>query len=270
MKHALTIAGSDSSGGAGIQADLKTFAAHGVFGMSAITAVTAQNTQGVLDVQPISPTAVSRQIFAVFEDIRVDAVKIGMVFNTEIILAIADSLRDYNPPKVVLDPVMISKSGYPLLSKNAVALLQKRLFPLASLITPNIPEAEWMTGDRILTVSDMKRAAKKMHGNGAQAVLLKGGHRPGDATDVLYDGINWHCYESKRIKVVHTHGTGCTLSSAIAANLAMGISLYDAVLNAKKYVQACISNGFALGKGVGPLNHFAALYRKAGLESIKE
>jgi hydroxymethylpyrimidine/phosphomethylpyrimidine kinase len=270
MKHVLTIAGSDSSGGAGIQADLKTFAAHGVFGLSVITAVTAQNTQGVLDVQDVAPDMITRQIFAIFEDIRVDAVKIGMLSCAETILAIAESLHCYKPPNIVLDPVMISKNGFPLLSKDAISLLQKRLFPLANVITPNIPEAEWITGDTIKTISEMKQAAKKIQSRGSHAVLLKGGHREDDATDVLYDGANWHCYEAKRIESAHTHGTGCTLSSAIAANLAKDDSIFNAVSNAKQYIHECIADGLAIGKGIGPLNHFSTIYKKAGIDIIDE
>lgn len=266
MKHVLTIAGSDSSGGAGIQADLKTFSALGVFGMSAVTAVTAQNTQGVLDVHTIPPKMISRQIFAVFEDIRVDAVKIGMVSNAETARAIAESLNDYKPVNVVLDPVMISKSGFPLLSKDAITVLREALFSLATLITPNIPEAQWLTGATITSISEMKQAAKELHANGPRAVLIKGGHRTGDATDVLYDGRNWHCFNAKRIDSVHTHGTGCTLSSAIAANLAKGNDIHSAVAGAKQYVREGIANGLCIGKGVGPLHHFAGIYKKAGIE----
>lgn len=266
MKHALTIAGSDSSGGAGIQADLKTFSAHGVFGMSVITAVTAQNTQGVLDVHPIPPEMVRRQILAVFEDIRVDAVKIGMVSNTDTARAIAETLHEFQPANVVLDPVMISKSGFPLLSEDAVTVLKDVLFPLATLITPNIPEAQWITGETISTISEMEAVAKLLYGNGPMAVLIKGGHRKGDATDVLYDGSNWHRLKAARIETVHTHGTGCTLSSAIAASLAKGEAIYPAVVGAKQYVRAGIASGLAIGKGIGPLNHFVELYEKAGMK----
>lgn len=270
MRHVLTIAGSDSSGGAGIQGDLKTFAAHGVFGLSVITAVTAQNTQGVLAVQDISPSMIARQIFAVFEDIRVDAVKIGMLSCAETILAIAKSLNYYKPSNIVLDPVMISKNGFPLFSKDAIGLLQERLFPLATVITPNIPEAEWIAGDTIKTISEMKQAAKKIYACGSRAVLLKGGHRANDATDILYDGVNWHCFEAKRIASVHTHGTGCTLSSAIAANLAKGDSILSAVAKAKQYIQECLADGLAIGKGVGPLNHFSGMYKNAAIDNIDE
>lgn len=267
MKHALTIAGSDSSGGAGIQADLKTFSAHGVFGMSVITAVTAQNTQGVLDVHTVPPMMTRRQISAVFEDIRVDAVKIGMVSNAETARVIADSLNEYKPVNVVLDPVMISKSGFPLLSKDAITILRKTLFSLATLITPNIPEAGWLTGASITSISEMKQAAKELYASGPRAVLIKGGHRTGDATDVLYDGQSWHCFKAKRIDSIHTHGTGCTLSSAIAANLAKGKAIHSAVAEAKQYVREGIANGLGIGKGVGPLHHFVGIYKKAGIES---
>ncbi len=266
MKHVLTIAGSDSSGGAGIQADLKTFAAHGVFGASVITAITAQNTQGVLAVENVSAKMITHQLEAVFSDIRIDAVKIGMVSCKESIVAIADALGRFQPPHIVLDPVMISKSGYPLMAESAMDLLLQRLFPLASLVTPNIPEANWITNQSIQSISDMKGAAEKLMGLGPGAVLVKGGHRREDATDILFDGIQWHCLAAERIMSKHTHGTGCTLSSAIASNLGKQQALYTAVANAKRYIQTCISSGLAIGKGIGPLNHFSVLYKNAGMD----
>lgn len=265
MFRALTIAGSDSCGGAGIQADLKSFQANGVYGMSAITAVTVQNTMGVFGIQDINPEIIEGQIDAIFEDIRVDAVKIGMVSKIESIKSIAKSLRKVsNLPKVVLDPVMISKSGFNLLSKDAKDTLVNELFPLAELITPNLPEAEEILGYEIKTVEEMKSAAKKLMELGPKAVLVKGGHLEDDATDLLYDGREFVLLPQERINTVHTHGTGCTLSSAIAANLAKGMNVKDAVIEGKKYITSAIRHGFELGKGVGPTNHFYELYKASG------
>ena len=250
MKHLLTIAGSDSSGGAGIQADLKTFAAHGTFGMSVITAVTAQNTQGVTMVQDIDAGVIEAQINAVFDDIRVDAVKIGMVSRPEIIKTIADRLRYYKPQIVVLDPVMISKSGYPLLAPEACATLVQELRPLARLVTPNLPEAEVISGMKVTMKEEMRPVAERILELGAKAVLVKGGHLNGSADDLLFDGS--------------THGTGCTLSSSLAANLAQGLSLVDAVAASKAYVTEAIEYSLPIGGGCGPTHHFVDLYRKAG------
>ena len=265
MKHLLTIAGSDSSGGAGIQADLKTFAAHGVFGMSVITAVTAQNTCGVTAVQDIDPEIITAQIDAVFSDIRVDGVKIGMVSRTESIHAIAEALKKWKPPVIVVDPVMISKSGYPLLQPDACEALIKELLPLATLLTPNLPEAEAICGFAIKTEQDMERAAAHIISLGAKAVLVKGGHLEGSrADDYLYDGKEGTWLPGTRIQTQHTHGTGCTLSSALASNLAKGMRLAEAVKAAKDYVTTAIRHGIALGKGHGPTHHFVELWKKAG------
>lgn len=265
MYRALTIAGSDSCGGAGIQADLKSFQANGVYGMSAITAVTVQNTMGVFGIQDINPEIIEGQINAIFEDIRVDAVKIGMVSKIESIKAISKSLRKLSDiPKVVLDPVMISKSGFNLLSKDAKDTLVNELFPLSELITPNLPEAEEILGYEIKTVEEMKVAAKKLIELGPKAVLVKGGHLEDDATDLLYDGREFILLPQERINTVHTHGTGCTLSSAITANLAKGMNVKDAVIEGKKYITSAIRHGFELGKGVGPTNHFYELYKASG------
>lgn len=265
MFRALTIAGSDSCGGAGIQADLKSFQANGVYGMSAITAVTVQNTMGVFGIQDINPEIIEGQIDAIFEDIRVDAVKIGMVSKIESIKAISKSLRKLSDiPKVVLDPVMISKSGFNLLSKDAKDTLVNELFPLAELITPNLPEAEEILSSEIKTVEEMKIAAQKLMELGPKAVLVKGGHLEDDATDLLYDGKEYVLLPQERINTVHTHGTGCTLSSAIAANLAKGMTIKDAVIEGKKYITSAIKHGFELGKGVGPTNHFYELYKASG------
>lgn len=265
MKKVLTIAGSDSGGGAGIQADLKTFAAHGVFGMSVITAVTAQNTLGVLAVQDVDPEIIAKQIEAIFEDLGADGVKIGMVSRIPAIETIAASLVKYRAPKVVVDPVMISKSGHHLLQPEAKEALIKKLFPLATVVTPNLHEAQAITGMKITAVPEMEQAAQAIYQLGPQSVLIKGGHLEGDAVDVLFDGKKMHYYQSPRIQTKNTHGTGCTLSAAIAANLALGYALPDAVARAKKYITTAIEHGLALGKGVGPTHHFYELYRKAGL-----
>lgn len=265
MKHLLTIAGSDSSGGAGIQADLKTFAAHGTFGMSVITAVTAQNTCGVTMVQDIDAAVVAAQIEAVFEDIRVDAVKIGMVSQPEIIKTIAACLRKYAPKIIVVDPVMISKSGYPLLQPEACATLIQELLPLATLVTPNLPEAEAITGMKVERKEEMRPVAEKILSLGAKAVLVKGGHLNDSADDLLFDGTNEIWFPGTRIETKNTHGTGCTLSSSLAANLAKGLSLQEAVAASKAYVTEAIAHSLAIGSGCGPTHHFVDLYRKAGI-----
>lgn len=265
MKKVLTIAGSDSSGGAGIQADLKTFSAHGVFGMSVITAVTAQNTQGVLAVEDISVDIIIKQIEAIFDDIEVDAVKIGMVSKRETIHAIASKLKDYHYQNVILDPVMVSKSGYDFLQLDAKEALIKELLPLARIITPNLPEAEVITGMEIKSLKQMEKAARIIYALGPKNVLVKGGHLADQATDIIFDGHDFTYLRSERIPTKNTHGTGCTLSSAIAANIANGCSIYDAVSQAKKYITVAIEHSLDIGKGVGPTNHFYTLYKKAGM-----
>ncbi|HBV88905.1 bifunctional hydroxymethylpyrimidine kinase/phosphomethylpyrimidine kinase [Desulfosporosinus sp.] len=265
MKQVLTIAGSDSSGGAGIQADLKTFSAHGVFGMSVITAVTAQNTQGVFAVQDISKDVIAKQIEAIFDDIEVDGVKIGMVSQVPTIEVIVEQLRIYKPKTIVLDPVMVSKSGYHLLNPEAEATLIKELLPMAMVVTPNIPEAEVMTNKSIHTLKHMEEAAKAIFQMGVKNVLLKGGHLEEDSIDILFDGQEFRYYSSARIATKNTHGTGCTLSSAITANLALGHSLNQAITLAKEYITIAIQNSLPIGKGVGPTHHFYTLYKKAGL-----
>ena len=266
MKHCLTIAGSDSCGGAGIQADLKAFSANGVYGMSVITAVTAQNTQGVFDVQDILPSLIANQIKAVMDDIRVDAIKIGMVSRPETIEIIAQTLKKYPLPPLVIDPVMISKSGYDLLQPEAKKALIETLLPMATIITPNLPEAEVIVGYTIDTIELMKKAAIDLHTLGCRYVLVKGGHLANDATDVLYDGEQFYMLEAKRLVSINTHGTGCTLSSAIAANLAKGVHVKEAVEMAKAYITEAIGFGFPLGHGVGPVHHFYRLYKDAGVE----
>jgi hydroxymethylpyrimidine/phosphomethylpyrimidine kinase len=267
MHTALTIAGSDSSGGAGIQADLKTFQALGVFGMSAVTAVTVQNTQKVYDIQEMRPQIVHDQITCLFADIAIDAVKIGMVASIPLIEAIARALGSIaRLPPVVLDPVMISKSGYALLKPNAQAALVQHLFPLARVVTPNLPEAEALLGKEISDIEGMKHAAMEIAGLGANMVVVKGGHLgQGSATDVLFDGQQCRLLESRRIGTTNTHGTGCTFSSAIAAYMARGEPFFDAVAQAKTYIAGAIDHAFPLGKGCGPTHHFFDLYRKAGM-----
>ncbi|MBN1068937.1 bifunctional hydroxymethylpyrimidine kinase/phosphomethylpyrimidine kinase [Clostridium botulinum] len=261
MFKALTIAGSDSCGGAGIQADLKSFSANGVYGMSVITAITAQNTMGVFGIQDINPEIIESQINVIFDDIIVDAVKIGMVSKIESIKAISEGLKKVkNLPKVVLDPVMISKSGFNLLSPDAKETLIEELFPLATLITPNLPEAEEILGMKINNLDEMKEAAKKLQELGPKYVLVKGGHLKDDATDLLLYEDEFICLPQKRINTVHTHGTGCTLSSAIAANLAKGLDIKESVIKAKEYITGAIENGFSIGNGVGPTHHFYKFY----------
>jgi len=269
MRVALTIAGSDSSGGAGIQADLKTFQALGVFGTSAITAVTVQNTQKVYAIQEMRPQIVHDQITCLFDDFAIHAVKIGMVASVGLIEAVAAALNAIEKlPPVILDPVMISKSGYALLRPNAQAALVQHLFPLARVVTPNLPEAEALLGRSIDTIAAMKIAAREIAALGAEMVVVKGGHLgEGSATDVLFDGQNYKLLESRRIETTNSHGTGCTFSSAIAACMAKGDSFFEAVERAKVYISGAIENAFPLGKGCGPTHHFFDLYRRAGMEN---
>lgn len=256
IKLGLTIAGSDSGGGAGIQADIKTFSAHGVFGMSVITSVTAQNTMGVLGIEDLTPKMVLLQMKAVFEDLFPDAVKIGMVSNEKIIETIANGLRKYKPKNIVLDPVMVSKSGVHLLKEDAINALKSELIPLSLVVTPNLMEAEVLTGIKVCSVKDMRNAAKKIVELGAQSVVVKGGHLIEDAIDVYYDGKDFFEVSSERIPTKNTHGTGCTFSSAIAANLALGYELFDSIKRAKEYITGAIRNSLSIGHGVGPTNHF--------------
>jgi hydroxymethylpyrimidine/phosphomethylpyrimidine kinase len=271
MKNVLTIAGSDPSGGAGFQADLKTMCALGVYGMTAITALVAQNTQGVSRVQEVEPSMVAAQIEAVFEDIRVDAVKIGMVSSTEIIQTVRECLIRFKAKNIVIDPVMVAKSGDPLLRKEAEQAL-KEFSALADVITPNVPEAEILSGMSIRTRDDMLEAAKKIAAPGGGLpgpvnILVKGGHRLGsDAEDLFYSGGRALWLPAKRIDTRHTHGTGCTLSSAIACRLALGDTVEAAVRAAKDYITQAIADSYNVGKGTGPVGHLNALYRRAGME----
>ncbi len=255
IKAALTIAGSDSSGGAGIQADLKTMLANGVYGMSAITALTAQNTMGVTAISEVTPEFLEQQIDAVFTDIFPDAVKIGMTANDRLIEVIAERLEFYGARNIVVDPVMIATSGARLISEDAVAVLKDKLLPVATLVTPNIPEAEVLSGMKIADKSDMEKAAECINKVYGCAVLLKGGHSISDADDLLYENGQMTWFEGVRINNPNTHGTGCTLSSAIASNLAKGYDLKRSVGLAKEYISGALSAMLDLGNGIGPMHH---------------
>jgi len=260
MKKALSIAGSDCSGGAGIQADIKTFSAHGVFGMTVITSVVAENTFRVTDYQDIRPDIIKKQIDDVFEDIVPDAVKIGMLSCRETMLAAADKLKEWKPLNVVIDPVMYAKNGCALMEMASIDTLISEVLPLADVLTPNIPEAEKISGMTIKTSDDMKEAAKKILSMGCRAIVIKGGHKEGDASDILFDGKDFYEFSAKRVETKHTHGTGCTFSSAIAANLSLGFSINESVERAKKYINTAIANAPGLGKGNGPVHHFYDMY----------
>jgi len=266
IPKALTIAGSDSGGGAGIQADLKTFAAFGVYGCSVITAITAQNTQQVTGIEPVSAEMVRKQLEAVLSDIRPDVVKTGMLANADVIRAVASSLGTAQRIPLVVDPVMLSKSGDALLDQDSAVKLRELLFPLADLITPNIPEAEVLTGKTLCSDEDFQEAAHLFHSMGARAVLLKGGHRPrpqidaglgrNEVIDLLYDGREVHSIPGPWFNTPHTHGTGCTLASAIAAGLAQGLELHPAILQARTYLTKALEAGFVVGQGISPVHHF--------------
>ena len=255
MKTALTVAGSDCSGGAGIQADIKTMTMNGVYAMSAITALTAQNTTGVRSVWESTPEFMREQIDAVFEDIRPDAVKIGMVASLELIEVIAERLAYYQAENVVIDPVMVATSGSSLMKTDAVQTLVEKLLPIATLVTPNIPEARVLSGRRIENKEDMLCAAKFIGDTCGCAVLLKGGHSVNDADDLLYANGSFQWFCGRRIDNPNTHGTGCTLSSAIAANLAKGRELESSVQRAKEYISGALAAMLDLGQGAGPMNH---------------
>lgn len=262
MKTVLTIAGSDSSGGAGIQADIKTMTVNGVYAMSAITALTAQNTMGVAGAYEVSPDFLGMQINSVFEDIRPDAVKIGMVSSSELIQTIADRLIFYKSENIVIDPVMIATSGSRLMKSDAVEVFKKVLMPLATLITPNIPEAEILADMKIKDKNDMEKAAKIISEKIGGAVLCKGGHSISDADDLLFENGECLWFKGERIDNPNTHGTGCTLSSAIASNLAKGYTVSESVQKAKSYISGALSAMLDLGRGSGPLNHAFALCGK--------
>ena len=262
MKVALTIAGSDCSGGAGIQADIKTMTTNGVFAESVITALTAQNTTGVFGVFESSPEFVTQQLDAVFTDIYPDAVKIGMVSSAPIIKSIAEGLKKYEAKNIVIDPVMVSTSGSKLLQDDAISTLEEVLFPLATLLTPNIPEAEILSNIKINSVANLTKAAQIIGKKYNAAVLLKVGHSINDANDLLYSDGEFKWFSGKRIDNPNTHGTGCTLSSAIASNLAKGMSLDEAIKSAKAYISGALAAMLDLGKASGPMNHAFAINGK--------
>jgi len=259
---ALTIAGSDSGGGAGIQADLKTFAALGVYGTSAITAVTAQNTVGVTAILALSPQMVAAQIDAVITDIGAHALKTGMLANAKIIETVVKKIQEHRLRNLVVDPVMVATSGDLLIKKNAVAALRSQLIPLATVVTPNIPEAEELTGMALRTSEDIEESARRIVAMGARSVVIKGGHRAGPAVDLYYDGKKFTALHARRIRTKNTHGTGCTFSAAIAANLARGEKIERAVILAKKYITSAIANAFAVGSGHGPVHHFYRFWNR--------
>ncbi|MGD9475093.1 MAG: bifunctional hydroxymethylpyrimidine kinase/phosphomethylpyrimidine kinase [Eubacteriaceae bacterium] len=259
MKKVLTIAGSDSSGGAGIQADIKTITVHKMYAMSAITAITAQNTTGVYGIMDVTPEIVGKQIDCIFQDIRPDAVKIGMVSSKPIIEIIAQKLKVYQAENIVIDPVMVSTSGSKLLSDDAMTSLVNTLLPLGTVITPNIPEAEVLSQIKIKDEKDMTSAAKIISKDINGAIMVKGGHLVNDATDLLYTNGEKHWFKSQRINTTNTHGTGCTLSSAIACNLASGMTLPESIQKAKAFLSGALEDGLNLGKGSGPLNHMYLL-----------
>jgi len=259
VKTAMTIAGSDSGGGAGIQADLKTFAALGVYGTSAITAITAQNTLGVTAVLELPSELVVAQIDAIVSDIGADAVKTGMLANSGIIRIVADKIEEYRLTTLVVDPVMVAKGGDRLLQEEAVAALRSLLVPLATVVTPNLPEASVLVGRNVESLEDARQAARDIVAMGARSVVVKGGHLQGDAVDVFYDGRELRELTAPRIETTSTHGTGCTFASAIAAGLAKGMAMEGAVAQAKKYVTEAIRSAYPIGGGHGPLNHFYAL-----------
>lgn len=267
MKIVLTIAGSDCSGGAGIQADIKTMTMNGVYAMSAITALTAQNTTGVRAIQEATPEFLREQLDTIFEDIAPNAVKIGMVSSKELICVIAERLRYYDAKNIVVDPVMVATAGSSLLQTDAVQTLISELLPLATLITPNIPEAEVLSGLSIQNKEEMEKAVKNIGDTYGCAVLLKGGHSINDANDLLYENGAMHWFDGKRINNSNTHGTGCTLSSAIASNLAKGYSLADSVERSKDYISGALAAMLDLGKGSGPMMHNFDLQGKYAKEA---
>ena len=256
IPKAMTIAGSDSGGGAGIQADLKTFSALGVYGSSTLTAITAQNTVGVTMVHEIPIDIIVAQIDAVLSDIGADAVKTGMLASSAIVETVAEEMERHQVSRLVVDPVMVAMSGDRLLREDAVEALRTRLIPLAAVVTPNIPEAEALTGLKIETDEDVRRAAEAIVQLGARAVVVKGGHREGPATDLFYDGVRFQEFSAPRIDTVNTHGTGCTFASAVAAGLARGLEVVESVELAKDYVTEAIRRSFPVGHGHGPLHHF--------------
>ncbi|CAM4183656.1 bifunctional hydroxymethylpyrimidine kinase/phosphomethylpyrimidine kinase [Campylobacter armoricus] len=252
----LTIAGSDCSGGAGIQADLKTFSAHNLFGMSVVLSVVAENTARVISCFDVPTKIIDEQMLAVYEDIEPAAVKIGMLGSKEIIACVKENLLKFNAKNVVIDPVMFAKNGYALMPLENCQFFKDEILSLADVLTPNIPEAEFLCGFKILNEDDMKKAAIKLYEEGAKSVLIKGGHSKDNTNDIFYDGKEFSIFKAEKIDTKNTHGTGCTLSSAIASNLALGKEKHKAIKLAKDYVYGAILNSLALGKGCGPTNHF--------------
>lgn len=272
IARALTIAGSDSSGGAGIQADLKTFAAFGVYGMSALTAITAQNTTGVSGVEEVSTDLIARQIDAVAEDVGVDAAKTGMLSSSANVLTVAERVRRWAISNLVVDPVMVSKSGAALLTPEAQAALREQLLPLALVVTPNTPEAEVLTGLQVNSLATMREAAVRLHAFGARWVVVKGGHMPEgeDVIDLVYDGATFTLLRSPRIATKNTHGTGCTFAAAITACLACGLAPLDAIRLAKRYISRAIESALPLGRGHGPTNHLTGVVSEWALAAAGE
>jgi len=264
VHKALTIAGSDSGAGAGIQADLKTFAALGVYGTSVITAITAQNTKGVTQILELAPDLIAAQIDTVISDIGAHALKTGMLANSAIIETVAEKIREHRLKNLVVDPVMVAKSGDLLLRPEAIDALKSRLIPLATIVTPNLPEAEQLTGIRASRLSEMQEAARRIIGMGAKSVVIKGGHGTGPAMDLFYDGKKFRKLSAARIRTANTHGSGCTFSAAIAANLAKGEKLERAVANAKSYITQAIRKAFAIGAGHSPVHHFYRFWKNRG------
>lgn len=265
MKNILTIAGSDSCGGAGIQADLKTMCALGVYGMSVITAITAQNSMGVFDVQEVSENMIQKQLEVLFEDIQIDAIKIGMLSSDNVIKIVASNLKKYNGKNIIIDTVMLSKNRYKLLKDEGIEAL-KTLISLGTVITPNIPEAEVLANMEIKNENDMIEAGKKIQSFGAKNILIKGGHREDNCTDILIlESGKIVKFPAVRIETKNTHGTGCTLSSAIASFIGKGYSVEESIKLSKEYITQTIKNSFPLGKGVGPLGHLIELYKKANI-----
>ncbi len=267
---ALTVAGSDSGGGAGIQADLKTFSALGVYGASAITAITAQNTRQVTQVFELPPDLVAAQIDAVMSDIGADAVKTGMLATAEIIEVVAAKATEHGLRNLVVDPVMVAKSGDRLLREDAVRALRERLLPLATVLTPNLPEAEVLVGHALTSWDDVRESAREVVAMGAAAVVMKGGHRDGPATDLLYDGREFHEFTTARVQTASTHGTGCTFASAVAAGLAKGSDLRGAVALAKAYVTKALQGAYPVGHGHGPVHHFYRYWQPTAREEAWE
>jgi hydroxymethylpyrimidine kinase/phosphomethylpyrimidine kinase len=262
MKRILTIAGSDSGGGAGIQADLKTITLLGGFGMSAITALTAQNTVGVQGIVELDAEFVKKQIDSVLSDIGADAIKTGMLANSEIIRVVAETIKEYGIEKVVVDPVMVAKSGDALLKEEAQETLKGDLLPHCYLVTPNLPEASVLSGHEVRGLDDMKRAAMAIRRLGAKNVLIKGGHLPGNPVDLLFDGERFHEFEGERVQTMNTHGTGCTYAAAMATELAKGKPLEEAIQEAKAFLTVALRFSLNLGKGHGPTNHYAMASRE--------